>query len=221
MMSPSELRQLVTDVNSDIIGMARAVQVRKEVREEIQSRAEAPLEEQLIDEDATGRRRGGPRIEYVNGARLQIWKVHRAGLRATDIKGADLYYEIENEKFALVQYKTPAKSGRVTRDSGQLTVLRQSCPQDCPPANRFSCGAWFAVRDGGPGAYLPACQAELVFGSFASRSKSAFINGLTKEQFQSDFGACLIGARTLPIDLGAFRQTSINSDHLLFEVLHT
>lgn len=219
-MTSGELKALIHDVNSDVVRIARALATRAEVRREIQVRAQAPLEEQLIDEDAFGVPTGGPKVVSVYGTQLRIWKLHRAGLLASDIKGADLYYEIENEKFVLIQYKTPSANGRVSKDQTQLEVLRSVCPQRCNPSNRFVCGSWFALRDREEGSYFPACEASNVFGSKASRKKSAFVNGLSKSQFQEDFAACLIGGRTEPIGIENVRLAAMMNDKILFQVEH-
>ena len=219
-MTPQELRSLIADVNADIQAMTRAQSLRDEMGQAIRFRALHPLEEQLIDEDATGQRRGEPRIENVNGIRLKIWKTHRAGLMATDIKGADLYYETEQGKFALIQYKTPSGStGRVKKDEDQLDELKAACPQRCSPRRRFSCGSWVAIRDGEDGKFLPACEASNIFGAFASRKKAAFVNGLPREQFRLDFATCHIGGRTKPLALARTMASIVAADHILFEVV--
>lgn len=218
-MTPEELKFLIRDVNADIARMTRASQTQSEVRNEIRRRAQNPKEEQLIDADTSGIPLGEPRVIRTGDVELKIWKIHRAGLNATDIKGADLYYEIANHKFILVQYKTPSASGRVTKDSEQINALKAACPNQCSPSNRFSCGSWFALRDGDDGVYYPACEAERIFGTFASRGKSSFINGLSKMQFQAEFGQCRIGGRTTPINVTDYRNESVASDRLYFHVV--
>lgn len=217
-MTPSALSKLIKDVNADIVRMTRASQIQSEVRAAIRHRADSPLEEQLIDQDAFGLPRGEPRQVEIDGITLKIWKIHRTGLLAADIKGADLYYEISDRKFVLVQYKTPNRQSRVTRDNEQLTELKGSCPNNCNPTVRFSCGAWFALRGGKADIYLPACEAERIFGGFASRKSSAFINGLTKAQFQTEFGSCNIGGRTKPVDISNYQSIATNFDHIFFRV---
>ena len=219
-MTLQEIRSLIAAVNADMRAMTRARSVKDEMGRAIQFRAANPLEEQLIDEDATGQRRGEPHVETVNGVRLKIWKTHRAGLLATDIKGADLYYETDQGKFALIQYKTPsAATGRVKKDESQLEELKAACPQLCNPRRRFSCGSWVAVREGGDGIFLPACEASNIFGAFASRKKTAFINGLTKQQFRLDFANCHIGGRIKPLALASTMASMVAADHILFEVV--
>ena len=217
-MSPSEAESLIQAVNDDIERIARAAQTQEQVREAIRFRSENPLEEQLIDEDSYAIPRGEPRLQRVGGVEQRIWKIHRAGLDSTDIKGADLYYEIDGIKFVLVQYKSPSTKARVKKDSSQLTELIAACPNPCPPTERFSCGSWFALRDGERSSYHTACEANKIFGAYASRKKEAFINGLTKDQFESDFASCRIGGRSAPIRVMQFQQTSVKADHIFFWV---
>lgn len=217
-MSPAEAESLVRGVNEDIERIARAAQTQQQVRSAIRFRAEKPLEEQLIDEDSYAIPRGQPRVLRVGSVELKIWKIHRAGLDSTDIKGADLYYEMDGTKFVLVQYKSPSSSGRVKKDSSQLVELTAACPNPCLPTERFSCGSWFALRDGVSSSYHTACEASNIFGTYASRKKEAFINGLTKTQFEAAFAGCRIGGRSAPIRAMQFQQASVNADHIFFRV---
>lgn len=217
-MSPAEAESLIRGVNEDIERIARAAQSQRQVRDAIRFRAQNPLEEQLIDEDSYAVPRGQPRVLRVGDVELKIWKIHRAGLDSTDIKGADLYYEMDGTKFVLVQYKSPSGSGRVKKDSSQLTELTEACPNRCPPTERFSCGSWFALHDGTGGSYHTACEANNIFGAYASRKKDAFINGLTKTQFEADFASCRIGGRSAPIRVQQFQNASVNADHIFFRV---
>ena len=219
-MSPAEAEALVRSVNEDIERIARAAQTQREVQAAIRFRAQHPLEEQLIDEDSYGIPRGQPRIVRIGSVELRIWKIHRTGLDSTDIKGADLYYELDGTKFVLVQYKSPSSSGRVKKDAPQLAELLEACPNPCYPTERFSCGAWFSLQDGASSSYHPACEAANVFGAYSSRKKEAFFNGLTKTQFEADFGSCKIGGRTAPIRMMRYQRASVNADHIFFRVQH-
>ena len=217
-MSPAEAESLVRGVNEDIERIARAAQTQREVRDAVRFRAQNPLEEQMIDEDSYGIPRGQPRIIRMGRDELKIWKIHRTGLNSTDIKGADLYYELDGAKFVLVQYKSPSTSGRVKKDSTQLTELVAACPNPCLPTERFSCGSWFVLRNRAGGSYHPACEAANVFGAYGSRKKEAFINGITKTQFEADFVGCRIGGRSAPIQVMQFQRASVNADHIFFRV---
>jgi hypothetical protein len=220
-MTQEELARLNQQVNNDIEGMAKAQRLRDEVRDAIGHRTTNPMEEQLIDEDSFGVIRGQPRILVVDGIQIKIWKIHRAGLQARDVKGADLFYEISDMKFVLIQYKTPGPNGRVILDADQLSELQSACPVDCPPSDRFRCGSWYAIRAVPDATYFPACEAQQVFGSRKSRKASVFINGLTRKQFHEDFGKCHIGARTKPIEVVKYGRLSINRDRIFFHAQQT
>lgn len=217
-MKLDEWKSLVKAVNADIKGMAKAQQVQASVHGAIQHRAANPMEEQLIDADAFDQGLGQPKTVIIHGVKVKISKLHRAGIGAKDVKGADLFYEISDKKFVLVQYKSPSASGRVSLDDVQLSELQSNCPNTCPSSVRFSCGSWFAIRSTTGDAYFPACEARRIFGDYSSRKFDAFINGLTKKQFQKEFGKCHIGARTKPIKLSILEEMAILFDRVVFVV---
>lgn len=217
-MTPIEWEALVRAVNADIEGMAKAQQVQASVHEAIRHRAANPMEEQFIDADAFDQALGQPKTVTIHGVELKISKLHRVGLQAKDVKGADLFYEILDKKFVLIQYKSPSPNGRVLLDAEQLSELQANCPSFCPPSNRFKCGSWFALRSTNGDAYFPACEARRIFGVHKSRKADAFINGLTKTQFQVHFGKCFIGARTKPIKISALRKMAIVYSRVVFFV---
>lgn len=172
------------------------------------------MEEQLIDLDAFGLL--GTRTLTVDGRQIVVEKIHRAGLSCTDVMGADLFYEIPQVKFALIQYKSPNAQGRVSLDEAQVQTLQGACPATCPPSTRFSCGAWYAVRSTTRNAYYPACEARAIFEPYKSRKLDAFINGLPMEGFQQDFARCRIGARTSPVSVDEYRDLSVSQDRVFF-----
>ena len=217
-MTLAEWASLAKAVNADIAGMARAQQIRAEIQNEVDFRAAHPMEEQFIDADSFDQPPGQPKTVRIHGQELKIWKLHRVGLQAKDVKGADLLYEIQDKKFVIIQYKSETSTGRVELDETQLSELQQSCPNSCPPSTRFSCGSWFALQNTGGGAYFPACEAKRIFGTHKSRKATTFVNGLTKAQFQEDFGTCHIGARTKPIKFTAFQQMSLALSRVVFRV---
>lgn len=214
MMTESEWKSLAKAINEDIAGLSKAASVQAEVRQTIKMRLKSPTEEQFIDEDAFGQPSPAPRTVWIDGHELKIWKVHRVGLKCSDVKGADLYYELGNRKFALIQYKSPSPKGRVTLDVDQLDVLENACPVACPPTSRFGCGSWYAIRSAAKSAYFTACEARALFGKYGSRDFAHFVNGLTKEQFQQEFGRCHIGGRTAPIDVLAYREHALERNRV-------
>ena len=215
-MDRDEWRRLAAEVNFDIAGMSRAAQTQADVRAILEQRRQRPTEEQFIDEEAFEASPAQPRTFRVAGADIRVWKTHRLGLDLSDVKGADLYYELGDLKFILVQYKIENSSGRIKLDDQQLRELQNACPVDCLPTQRFSCGSWYALRKtAGETTYFPACEARKRFGRYKSRKSEFFINGLTKTQFQIDFGVCRIGARTKIVNLDIYEQMALSSDHVL------
>ena len=211
--------RLVEALNADIVGLVKAQRVRDEVHEAIRTRVVQPSEEQLIDADCFDLPMGQPQVFTVANTRIKLWKIHRAGLRSTDVKGADLFYEISDKKFVVVQYKTPDGRGRVTHDAEQLAELQSVCPVECPPpSDRFKCGAWFALRSAKLDTHFPACEAQEVFGLRKSRKSNHFLNGLSITRFREDFGICHLGARTQPVDVDAYQERSVQEDKLFVHV---
>jgi hypothetical protein len=218
-MTEPEWRALVGQVNADIHGMSVALATRDAVRRDLDDRATAPTEEFFIDADAFGWEPTTPRDFVVAGTKVQVWKTHRAGLGSSDIMGADLFYEVSDTKFVLIQYKTPSRRRRVTHDAAQLDVLKGACPFQCPPSNRFACGSWLALRSTDGTKYFPACEGQQIFGKLKSRHEQFFVNGLTRERFHEDFGLCRIGARTQPVDVAQYRDWSVGEDRVFISAL--
>lgn len=214
-MNIDEWRRLATAVNADIGGMSRATQTRTDVRAILQRRQHVPTEEQFIDTDAFDSRLGQPRTFRIADVEVKVWKTHRLGLDLSDVKGADLYYELGERKFILIQYKIPSSSDRVNLDEQQLQDLQNACPVPCPPTQRFGCGGWYALaKSTTETMYFPACEAFRHFGAYKSRKSEYFINGLTKPQFQTDFSLCRIGARTEIIDLDLYEESALANDRV-------
>jgi hypothetical protein len=215
-MTEAELRGTVRDVNDEIRRLIHSQQVRADIHRQIEARNRRPLEEDFIDADLRDETIGVPTIREIEGVRVRVWKLHRRGASASDIRGADLMYEIEGEKFVLIQYKTPAANGSVSADVDQLGVLQNSCALACPPPpmpNR-GCGGWQAIRNQ-DGLYLPACMAREIFGTRASRDQGAFVSGLSKQQFDAAFAQCAIGSS---VRLGGPRpsiELSLANGHLV------
>ena len=217
-MNLEDWRVLARAVNRDVEMLTRASKTQDDVRSILKARRESPTEEQIIDADSFGASPGTPRTIVVAGSRLKIWKIHRADLNLSDVKGADLYYELGNRKFVLVQYKKSNSSDRVVLDGPQLEELKNACPVDCLPTNRFCCGSWYALYRKKKTAYFTACEIRELFGEYESRKADYFVNGLTQEQFLEEFGSCKIGARTRPVRAAAYQAFSVDNDHVVFRV---
>ena len=221
-MNESEWQATVGHINHDIAGIVRSQQVLAEVHAELNQRRDNPIEEDFIFADGLGQEPGAPRVRMVDGIEIQIRILHRRGLRQSDIKGADLLYEIAGQKFVLVQYKSPDRNGRVHADGSQLKELMAACPNPCPPAEVGfwpTCGAWYAIRGTGESLYMPACSAQAAFGTAASRHSERFMHGITPEGFVGLFGRCWTGARTKPDEFAYLTWAAMEHDRVLFQVL--
>jgi hypothetical protein len=215
-MTEEELEGTVRDINEEIRRLIYHQQVLADVHDRLERRNRRPLEEDYIDADLRDEPIGQPVIRRIDGVEIMVWKLHRRGTSAADIRGADLMYEIAGEKFVLIQYKTPTTRGAVGRDADQLGVLMESCAVRCPPAPKASvgCGAWHAVRNV-DGFYHPACMAAEIFDHFASRHEGAFVSGFSKREFDEQFAACSVGSLVRIADPQPAIRRSVENGHLV------
>ena len=65
----------------------------------------------------------------INDVTIKVTKTHRK--ESESVFGIDFVYEIENEKYVLVQFKKVAKDSRLYVDIEQLKDLRQFCNRRC------------------------------------------------------------------------------------------
>jgi hypothetical protein len=214
---------IIASINVDITGIVRAQQTLQDIHQEMELRAGVPTEEDFITEDVLSTSLARPQIKIIGGVPVEISWLHRRGIGVSDVKGADLLYEIADRKFAVVQYKVE-HGGRVKRDRAQLKDLIDACPNGCPPylpGMVRKCGAWFAVKSRGPDYYLPACIAEDCFGPFDSIGKSWFTPGLSYEYFEHTFARCLTGAPVAKLEAIRFQleRTVVERDLLLVSVM--
>lgn len=219
-MELDEWRDSVSYINCEISSLIRAQQVHCRIRRELEARDPASLEEDFIDAHLSGDVIGAPKRFEVEGVFIIVRKLHRGGLHASDVAGADLLYEIEDQKFAIIQYKKANGNGRISLESDQLETLIDNCPTgSCNGKGIWPrCGSWYAVRSGETSLYLQACEARNAFGGAALRGTSAFASGLSKEALDELFALCLFGAPISPIGMGAAIMSGLNADHVLFTV---
>jgi len=200
----------------------RAQRVLGEINDELLRRSNRPLEEDFISTDAFGQNPGHARILNIDGVEIRVRMLHRRGLRQTDIKGADLLYEIAGRKFALIQYKITTGPSRVRKDADQLANLVSACPNPCPPAAHGlwpTCGAWFNVISGSQTFYMPACVAQGQFRDNHSCRVERFRSGVSADVFQELFARCWIGARIAPSEFAYLSWSTLQEDRVLFSVL--
>jgi hypothetical protein len=208
-------------MNADVAGIIRAQRVLSRVNTELGRRAERPIEEDFIFAEQFGKHPGKPVVREIEGVPVVTRMLHRRGLRQRDIEGADLLYEVEGRKYALVQYKSPT-DGRIHRDRDQLDRLIDSCPNRCPPYQAGlwpTCGSWFAVESDEGSWYGPACQALSVFDDALSRPPEQFGSGVPKDVFQQLFARCWIGARISLSEFAYLTWEALVSDRVLVSVL--
>jgi hypothetical protein len=159
----------------DAAAIAHNQQALAGIHTQLERNMFSPFEQDFIYEDHFGQLPSEPRIFNYRGVTITSRINHQTGFRLSDIAGADLLYEIVDEKFALIQYKK-ANNGSVKNDVAQLEVLLGNCPEVCPnqkkrplpiewvplKLNSF-CGIWYCVHDGAERRYVHACEAEAIF----------------------------------------------------------
>lgn len=220
-MELEEWSETVSFVRDEIQNIIRAQRIHRRIRQQLAARDLAPLEEDFIDADLDNDSVGAPHYFDVEGVQIVTRKLHRRGLKSADVMGADLLYEIEGQKYAIIQIKKPDRNGRIALDTDQLDVLVENCPVPaCDGRGHWPrCGSWYAVRDSGVSLYHQACEVRAIFGGAASRNMSGFESGLSKETFDELFALCLVGAPISPTAMGAVVTSSLNADRVLFAVL--
>jgi hypothetical protein len=150
------------------------------------------------------------------------------------VQGADFLYEIENEKFIIIQYKRVSDSV-VRADKDQLETLISNCPEVCmhkknrpiPRAwlplklNAF-CGCWYSVIDGENRRFVHACEAETIFQNAGTVPISEFSSGVSRDTFFELFSSCRIGAflrrPTEQVIRTQYVKQELDAAHIVYEV---
>ena len=220
-MDKREWQATLRRINADVAGIVNAQRVLSRVNSELHARADRPVEEDFIFAEQFGKHPGQPAVREIDGVAVVTRMLHRRGLRQRDIEGADLLYEVEGRKYALVQYKSPA-DGRIHLDRDQMDRLIEGCPNPCPPHQPAlwpTCGAWFAVESREGSWYESACQALATFEDAGSRPTERFSSGISREVFQHLFARCWIGARTTVSEFAYLTWDALVSNRVLVSVL--
>jgi hypothetical protein len=184
----------------------------------------------LIYKDQFGQYPGEPIEHVIDGIRITIRILHQTGKGLRDIRGADLLYEIEDEKYALIQYKSPRKSdGRVAVDKEQLKELIGTCPGVCfykkkrptqtPVRMNGYCGCWYTVRSATSSSYMHACEAQHIFGERGTAGEREFQTGLRKDEFERLFAICRIGALTSVKGSKFYINKALDQGDMVFHVV--
>lgn len=228
-MEQDDLFKLLSDMHETAEAIVHNQLILNEVHKELQNNIENPFEQDSIYEEHFGQKPSEPKAKMVEGVQIITRVLHQTGKRLSDIKGADLLYEIEGEKFILVQFKK-SYEGKVKGDKEQLERLLKNCPPMCPYKIRTPeripfkiiglCGIYYrAHSNSGDVKYLHACEAKSIFGKSDSVSFSEFSSGMSKETFIDLFAICRIGAITGKNEPERIAQKLINEDHVIYSVL--
>lgn len=132
----------------------------------------------------------------IHGIRIKKRIVHR---KTEKYNGADVYFEVENEKFALVQFKLQS-GGRYQFDKKQLDNLQIWCDYCIKDKNRPSLCPSFVWLINDLGYYskhriLKLCRLQRILRSRSSASVEEFDNsGITRSAFKELLAKCWIGA---------------------------
>lgn len=232
-MNPTEFAESFNLMLDDAIAIIHNQQVLDRIHEQLDRNRLNPFEQDLVYEDHFGQIPSESRQITYNGVKITTRVLHQTGYRLGDIQGADLLYEIEREKFGIIQYKR-ADNGNVKNDIAQLDTLLGNCPEVCmhkrkrpiPPGwipirlNSF-CGYWYCVYDKGERRYVHACEAEGILGEKKSAQVEHFKSGLTKETFLELFSLCHIGALTTPREIDTrsrYVAQLLEARHMIWEV---
>ena len=237
-MESSEYFEVLDVMLEDTAAIIHNQQVLAGIQEQIRRNEERPFEQDLIYRDQFERFPSEPITREMHGVQIVSRVLHQTGLRLSDVAGADLMYEIKNEKFGLIQYKKES-SGRIRGDKPQLRNLLDNCPEICynrrhpltaarMPSKLFSfCGCWYAVfsHDAINGAvprYVPACEAEFIFQTNSTASFAQFRGGIARDVFLEFFASCRIGALVRRKENNFARdryiQQLIEDRHIILEI---
>jgi len=205
-MKPEEYYEMIRNMLEDAESLAHQQMVIVEVHDKLKRRRILPYERDVISQDHYGAAPFEPIEHSVAGVTFTTTMLHREGIQFKDINGADLLYEIENEKYVLVQYKKADSSGRITGDLVQLNRLLNNCPAKCyykkRPRNYYPlringfCGCFYQLYNNYTKKYVHACEAKTIFGKRASVSYDDFSSGIRKATFEELFAKCRLGAMT-------------------------
>lgn len=225
-MERDELSKLVELIQDDAQAILEHQVVLAGVKEQIAQNKRSPFEQDSIYADHYGDLPSQPQEKTIDGIRITTQILHQTGLGLRDIAGADLLYEIEGEKYVLIQYKRPNRKNLVQNDQAQLDVLLSKCPSVCSYKTRAHllqplrlngyCGCWYNCLTNDGARYVHACEAKVIFDGKASVSERKFASGMTKEEFDRLFAVCRIGALVRIKSSAHYIQRQLSSNHLVF-----
>jgi len=205
-MEPEELKETLNLMVDDAAAIIHNQQVLAGIHTELDKNTLFPYEQDYIYQEHFGQLPSEPQRHTINGIDVTSRILHQTGIRLSDVVGADMLYEIENEKFALIQYKR-ASNDRLKGDRDQLNTLLDNCPDVCihkrnrpipqyflPLKLNGYCGCWYSAIINGTKHYVHACEAETFYDSQSSIPADKFLSGLTEESYTGLFASCRVGA---------------------------
>jgi hypothetical protein len=226
-----ETLKLIID---DAGAIAHNQQVLADIHTQLEHNYSNPFEQDIIYEDHFGSRPSEPRRFTLNGVEITSQVLHQTGIGLRDIRGADLLYQIEREKFGLILYKRVTNDS-IRNDPQQLAAFLDNCSEACihrkkrpipsswiPLKLNSFCGSWYCVFDGGERKYIHACEAETIFAGRQSSPAEQFRFGLTRETFLELFSSCRTGALLRPPtdeELRVHIAQLLENKHLIYQVL--
>ncbi len=235
-MDQREFIETQKAIDDDAVAIIHNQKVLARIKGEIIRNIRFPFEQDYIYEDHDGLKPSEPSTLEFDGVRITRRVLHQTGIRLSDISGADLLYEIENEKFALIQYKKASESGFVRSDIPQLNTMLNNCPEVCryrrqrpiplaylPIKTNVFCGCWYCIIIGAERYYVHACETETVFLADNSQAQSYFSDGISRNSFLELFGSCRIGAllksKTDASLLERYVNMSLEAKHIVMHFL--
>lgn len=219
------IQQMLDNVNAII----HHQMVIGEIKQELADRRNQPFEQDSIYLDKYGSLPSEPEKRNICGVDFTITILHQEGKQLSDIKGADLLYEIEGEKYILVQYKNADIFGKIKADLSQLQTLLKNCPSICyykkkprddvPYRMNGFCGCFYRVDYKNIKKYLHACEVNQIFGNKNTKPFTEFSVGICKETFEELFATCRLGAMTKTKESKYYINEILKQDHFILHVL--
>lgn len=235
-MESQDLSTISNVIFSDITSIIHNQQVLAGIHAKLKLNEFRPFEQDYIYRDHYGTMPSQPRTFKVDGIEMTSRILHQTGIGLRDVTGADLLYEIEDEKFCLVQYKR-SYNHNVKADSKQLQTLLGNCPEKCmhnkrrplrkewlPIKVNSFCGSWYCVIDNnGEKRFVHGCEAEAIFQRNQSVHDKEFHFGISESTYLELFSSCRIGALVrVPLDKKVktgYVENLLESNHLIFEIV--
>lgn len=225
-MDRDELEYLVKLIEDDALAIIHHQTVLADVKDQLAQNRKKLFEQDWIYAAHYGQPPSIPQEHFFDGIRVTTQVLHQTGKGLRDIAGADLLYEIEGVKYALIQYKVSNSKKLILNDSEQLDALLSKCPNVCTYHRRSRltlplringyCGCWYnCVTSFGP-RFVHSCEAKAIFEDKKSVTERHFRTGLTETEFNRLFAVCRLGALVGINPSTAYISKEIESNHLVF-----